>query len=106
MVEQAILNDVFKSLSDPTRRDILSRVLERAYTISELAEKYKMSFSAIAKHIKVLEKAKLVKKSKHGKAQVITINGESIEKADAYLQRYAILWSDRFDRLEKLIIEK
>ena len=100
MVEQLVLNNIFKSLADPTRRDILSRLQERQHSISELVEKYSMSFAAVAKHINVLEAAKLVTKSKSGKEQIITINGKSIEFADKYLQNYAMLWSDRFDRLE------
>ena len=103
MVEQATLNLVFKSLADPTRRDILARVHERQQTISELAAKYKMSFAAIAKHINVLEKAKLVSKRKNGKEQIVTINGKSFAEADEYLQQYATLWSDRFDRLEEML---
>ena len=103
MVEQAKLNIIFKSLSDPTRRDILARVYERDHTIKELAVKYQMSFAATAKHVKVLEDAKLIRKTKRGKEQIITINGKSFEQANEYLQKYAMLWSDRFDRLEQLI---
>ena len=106
MVQQEVLNDVFKSLADPTRRDILSRLMDRQQTISELAENYKMSFSATAKHIRVLERAKLVTKTKQGKEQIITINGKSIEHADEYLKKYAELWTDRLDALEKLIIKE
>jgi len=107
MVEQEShqkhLNSIFKSLSDPTRRDILARVHERQHTISELAVKYSMSFAATAKHVRVLQDAKLVTKSKQGKEQIITINGKSFEQANEYLQNYAMLWSDRFDRLEMLL---
>jgi len=103
MVEQAALNDIFKSLADPTRRDILSRVYQQQQTISQLAVKYKMSFAAVAKHITVLENAQLVSKQKKGKEQIITINGDSFEAADEYLQNYATLWSDRFDRLEEML---
>lgn len=103
MVEQIALNNIFKSLADPTRRDILARLQERQHSISELVEKYSMSFTAVAKHINVLEAAKLVKKNRSGKEQIITINGQSIEFADKYLQNYAMLWSDRFDRLENVL---
>jgi len=103
MVEQSKLNTIFKSLSDPTRRDILARVYDRQHTISELAAKYNMSFAATAKHVTVLENADLIIKSKIGKEQVITINGKSFEQANQYLQKYALLWSDRFDRLEQLL---
>ena len=103
MVELIALNNIFKSLADPTRRDILSRLLEKQHSISELVDKYNMSFAAVAKHINVLEAAKLVKKSRSGKEQIITINGRSIEYADKYLQNYAMLWNDRFDRLENVL---
>lgn len=106
MVEQATLNNVFRSLADPTRRDILARVCYKQQTISELAKKYKISFTATAKHITVLEKAGLITKSKSGKEQVITINGKAFEEADRYLQQYAMLWSDRFDRLEDLLTKE
>lgn len=106
MVEQQELNSIFKSLADPTRRDILARVYERQQTISELAQKYKISFAATAKHIAVLENAKLIRKSRNGKEQIITINGDRFEMANEYLQNYAMLWSDRFDRLDKLLTKE
>lgn len=101
MVEQAELNTIFKSLSDPTRRDILTRLQDGEHNIGELVERYSMSFSAVAKHIAVLEKAKLVSKRKSGKEQIISINGAKLELASEYLQNYAQLWNNRFDRLEQ-----
>lgn len=97
------LDLVFQSLSDSTRRDIISRVSVREQTISELAERYSMSFAGVAKHIKVLEQAKLVNKQKRGKEQIITANLSTIQFAHEYLEKYKKLWSDRFDRLEKVI---
>lgn len=103
MVEQTALNTIFKSLSDPTRRDILTRLKEREHTIGELVEKYSMSFSAVAKHISVLENARLITKSRRGKEQVIRINGASLEHASEYLQNYAQVWTERLDRLEAVL---
>ncbi len=103
MVEQASLNSIFGSLADPTRRDILARVYERRQTITQLAKNYKMSFAATAKHIKVLENAKLVTKSRKGKEQVVAINGKTFEQANDYLQDYARLLDSRFDQLESLL---
>ncbi len=100
MVEQETLNTVFKSLSDPTRRDILSRLQQREHTISELVTRYDMSFAAVAKHVKVLESARLITKRRNGKEQVITINGNHFDMASNYLQGFAKQWSDRLDRLE------
>ena len=59
-----------------------------------------MSFAAIAKHINVLEAAKLITKRRNGKEQVITINEQSFEAASTYLQGYAQQWGDRLDRLD------
>lgn len=101
MVEQAILDNVFKSLADQTRRDILARLYDQQQTISELAAKYRISFAATAKHISVLERAKLVTKRKQGKQQIVAIAGESLELANQYLQDYERLWNESFDRLEK-----
>ncbi len=106
MVEQVVLNSIFKSLADPTRRDILARVAERQQSISELADKYKISFAATAKHINVLENAKLITKQKNGKEQIITIDGDSFEIANEYLQEYSVLWVDRFDRMEVMLNKK
>lgn len=103
MVEQSILNNVFRSLADPTRRDILGRVYERQQTITELARKYKLSFAAVAKHISVLEGAGLVVKSRSGKEQIVAINGQRFEVASDYLLQYAQAWSDRLDRMEDTI---
>ena len=106
MVEYNTLNDIFKSLANPPRRDILLRVYERQQTISELAENYQMSFAATAKHIEVLENDKLVSKRKHGKQQIVTINGWSFKQANAYLQNYAQLWDESFNKLDKILAKE
>ena len=105
MVQHGSLDLIFKSLSDPTRRDILSRVLDEEQTISELARNYDMSFAATAKHVRVLEAAQLVTKAKRGKEQYVKINGTSFAQANTYLQGYAVLWNDRFERMEQTIKE-
>ena len=106
MVEQsADLDIVFKSLADATRRDILKRVSKESLSISALAEPYSMSFAAIAKHIAVLEAAKLVTKSRQGKQQIISVVPKTIATAVTHLEQYEALWQDRFDALEKLLQE-
>lgn len=97
------LNLVFSSLADPTRRDIFRRVTGSELTIGEIAENYKMSFAAIAKHINILEKAKLISKRKNGREQLIMANPITLKSIEAYLSDYEKLWNDRFDELEKLL---
>lgn len=107
MVERtAQLDSIFHSLSDPIRRDILERVIECERSISELVEKYEVSFTAISKHIKVLEKANLVHKRKEGKKYMVGIAPEALIEADKYLEQYRLTWQQRHEKLETLLKEK
>lgn len=104
MVEQSIdLDTVFSSLADATRRDILKRVSREKLSISKLAKPYKMSFAAIAKHINVLEAAKLITKKREGREQIISAVPKTVVTAAAHLEEYEKLWSDRFDALDTLL---
>lgn len=70
MVEQDTnlnINRIFHALSDATRRNILRRIKEEEFSVSELAEPYNMSLAAVSKHLKVLEKAGLIERTKQGK---------------------------------------
>lgn len=89
------LDAIFGSLSDPTRRDILKRVSINELTISEIASPYAMSLAAISKHLKILEKAKLVMKRRIGKQQVVTISPAALKEASSYLRQYEKLWGGR-----------
>lgn len=105
MVEYNIyLDNIFTSLADPTRRDILSRLMKGGIlSISEIAEHHNLTFAAISKHLKVLEKAHLVRKEKKGLKQMVSICPETLHDANKYLEQYEKLWKERFDRLESLI---
>lgn len=104
MVEQNLyLDNLFGSLSDPVRRDILLRLVNAQQSIGQLADKYKMSFAAVAKHIKVLEKAQLIIKTRRGNEQLISIQPLALKDALYYLKQYEGLWSDRFDVVDNLL---
>lgn len=105
MVEYAdyTLDSIFHSLADATRRDILARVYRSELTISSLARDYDMSFAAVAKHLRVLEKAKLIIKLKRGKERVIMANPASINEAMKHLGQYKQLWDDRHAALDELL---
>ncbi|MBP7134372.1 winged helix-turn-helix transcriptional regulator [Patescibacteria group bacterium] len=106
MVERTIqLNAVFSALADPTRRDILKRVSKEELSISTLAEPYRLSFAAIAKHITALETAKLITKRRDGKKQFVCIVPKTIEIASRHLEKYEQLWQARFDALDSLLKE-
>lgn len=106
MVEYTLqLDSIFASLSDPTRRDILARVARTELSVGELVEKYDVSFAAISKHLKVMESAKLIKKRKEGKKQMVSLAPEALRSADEYLEQYRRMWQSRYDKLDALINE-
>lgn len=105
MVELSLspLDAIFGSLADPIRRDILRRVAKKEMTISDVAQPYSVTFAAISKHLKVLEKAKLIIKRKQGREQVVTLAPAAIKDASDYLRDYEKLWNNRLDNLEKYL---
>jgi DNA-binding transcriptional ArsR family regulator len=101
MVEyNTILDDIFSSLADPTRRDILHRLRPRQQSVGELAKHYDLTFAAVSKHLQVLERAKLVRKRRRGREQRVELSPTGLHKADKYLESYRKLWEERLDRLE------
>jgi DNA-binding transcriptional ArsR family regulator len=107
MVEQTLyLDNIFQSLADPTRRDILRRVAIEELSISQIAKSYDLTFAAISKHLKVLERACLITKRRRGKEQIIQVVPQALADADRYLEQYRALWEERYDRLEKLLKEE
>ena len=106
MVERELyLNNLFGSLADPVRRDILQRLISAQYTVSQLAANYEMSLAAVAKHLNVLERAKLVIKQRRGKEQVVSIAPAALHDANEYLARYEALWNNRFEALDNILKE-
>lgn len=100
------LDSIFGSLADPVRRDILRRVRQCELNVSEIALPYPISLAAVSKHLKILERAQLITKRKHGKEHFVTISPAALQQADEYINQYATLWNDRFNRLETFLNEK
>lgn len=104
MVEQALqLNFIFSALADPTRRDILKRVGKTELSIGEIAKYYNLTFAAVSKHLKVLEKAKLIFKRREGKQQMVQVSPAAIKDAAKYLEQYEAMWNTRLDSLEQYL---
>ncbi len=99
------LDTIFGSLADGTRRDILQRVSEQAMSVGEIAQNYDLTFAAISKHLKVLEKAKLIIKQRKGKEQIVSLAPQAFADAQQYLDWYSRLWESRFDSLEVYLNE-
>jgi DNA-binding transcriptional ArsR family regulator len=96
-------DDVFQALSDSTRRDILSRVLAGEQCITDLAQRYSMSFAAVAKHLDVLVRAQLVIKVKKGREQMVSANPDAVRQTTELLQQYEQIWRARLNNLDKFL---
>ncbi len=104
MVEQQKeLDSIFGSLSDPTRRDILKKVSKKSLSVGEIAIHYRMTFAAIAKHLDVLQRAKLISKRRRGKEQIVSISPNTLAAASNYLGNYKQLWENRLESLDKYL---
>jgi DNA-binding transcriptional ArsR family regulator len=98
-----ILDAVFHALSDPTRRSMLRRLLAGERTITELAEPCAMSLAAASKHVRVLERAGLVRRTIRGRTHRCRLEPAPLADARAWLERYRRYWTSRLDALETLL---
>jgi DNA-binding transcriptional ArsR family regulator len=97
------LDAVFGSLSDPTRRDILKKLSRKSMTVGEIAAHYPFSFAAVAKHLEVLHRARLVSKERRGREQLISITPGTLRAANRYLETYKELWKKRLESLDRYL---
>lgn len=94
---------IFQALADRTRRDIVTRVLQTEQSVSQLADRYSMSFAAVQKHVAVLERAGLVTKERRGREQIVRAAVVVIHQARALLDAYENLWQHRVARIDALL---
>jgi DNA-binding transcriptional ArsR family regulator len=97
------LDAVFHALSDRTRRTMLRRLAEGEQTVSELAAPHAMSLAGASKHLKVLEKAGLVRRRIEGRTHWCRLEPGRLAEADAWLRYYERFWTSRLDALEDLL---
>jgi DNA-binding transcriptional ArsR family regulator len=103
MVDQsAWMDGIFHALANEARRDILRRLDEGELTVGELAEPLTMTLAAVSKHIKVLERAGLVRQTIAGRRHVCRLEATPLASASAWLRFYERHWEERLDALETL----
>ena len=98
-----LLSARFQALADPTRRAILARLALGETSVMELAEPFEMSQPAISKHLKVLERAGLISRSREAQYRPCRLEPEALQSVDRWLADYRRLWEARLDRLETLL---
>ena len=100
------LNATFAALADPTRRAILSRVSLGETSVSELAEPFDMSLPAISKHLKVLERAGLIERSREAQWRPCRLRADPLQQAADYFNEYRHHWETRLDALDEYLEKK
>lgn len=99
------LDLIFSALAHPTRREMIQRLRDRAASVSDFLEVFKLSGPAISKHLKVLEDAGLVRVEQDKQTRYRVLNAEALGRATEWLDDYRIFWEGSFDRLENLARE-
>jgi DNA-binding transcriptional ArsR family regulator len=99
------LSAVFAALADPTRRAILARVAEGEASVTELAKPFKMSLPAVSKHLKVLERAGLIARSREAQWRPCRLEAKPLQEVADWVGQYRQFWEERLDRLEDYLLE-
>ena len=99
------LSAVFAALADPTRRAILQRLTDGEASVAELAEPFSMSQPAVSKHLKVLETAGLISRSRRSTSRYSHLEAEPLREATAYMETYKRFWNESFTRLDAALAD-
>jgi DNA-binding transcriptional ArsR family regulator len=97
------LDETLMALADPTRRAILQRLSEGEARVTELAEPFAISLNSVSKHIRVLERAHLVRRRIAGREHILSFNPEPLDEAAAWIEAQRTAWSARLDALDAML---
>jgi DNA-binding transcriptional ArsR family regulator len=102
-VPQPDLDHTLLALADPTRRAILQRLSRGEACVTELARPFAMSLNAVSKHIRMLERARLVRRRRVGREHLLSINPQPLDAAAEWIDAQRALWTARLDALDELL---
>ena len=97
------LDAVFGALADPTRRAILTRLTQGEASVAELAKPFTVSQPAISRHLRVLERAGLISRSRRATARLSHLEAEPLKEATVWLAGYREFWEESYERLDELL---
>ena len=100
---QANLDAIFAALADPTRRAILSRLVDGEASVNEIAAPFKMSQPAVSRHLKVLERAGLIERGIDEQRRPARLKAEKMAVAVDWLSEFTAFWGTSFDQLDKVL---
>lgn len=98
------LSSTFAALADPTRRAILSRLAAGESSVTALAEPFAMSLPAVTKHLKVLERAGLITRTRKAQWRPCQLEARRLREVSAWIEQYRRFWDERIDRLEDYLL--
>ena len=101
----AQLDATFSALADPTRRAILAKLARGERSVTELAKPFDMSLPAISKHLKVLERARLIERGRDAQFRPCRLNPKPLREAADWVEQYTKAWDERLDRLDDYLRE-
>jgi DNA-binding transcriptional ArsR family regulator len=99
------LTATFAALADPTRRAILARLASGESSVTELAEPFEMSLPAVSKHLKVLERAGLISRSRDAQWRPCQLKAKPLRDVADWVEHYRKFWEESFDRLDEYLLE-
>ena len=99
------LTAVFSALADPTRRAILTRLMEGDASVAQLAQPFAMSQPAVSKHLRVLEGAGLISRDRRATARYSHLEAQPLKEANEWMQKYKKYWTESFDKLDVALAE-
>ena len=94
------------AVSDPTRRAILDRLTRGPARVTDVAEPFEMSLAAISKHVRMLERAGLVRRARRGREHTLTLDARPLRQVLRWTLRYEQFWNERLDRLQAFFAQK
>lgn len=99
------VDDVFRALADPTRRQVVERLTRSPASVSELAEPFRMALPSFLQHLKVLEECGLVHSQKAGRVRTYELDTPKLKLAEDWLSRQRALWERRLDQLDEYLLK-
>jgi DNA-binding transcriptional ArsR family regulator len=106
MDEYQMLDHALVALADPTRRAILSRLAAGEARITDLAAPFPLSFNSVSKHIRMLERARLVRRRRQGREHLLALEPRALDAVANWIDEQRALWTWRLDELDRILKEQ
>jgi DNA-binding transcriptional ArsR family regulator len=97
------LDQTLVALADPTRRALLRRLAEGQARVTDLARPFEMSLNAVSKHLRVLERARLVRRERVGREHLLSLEAQPLDEVTAWIEEQRSLWNARLDAMDELL---